>query len=146
MDGESYIEERIGLQLSSITEDKPADGQCTTWNKELAVLLRQVGVSAAEYGSSKYELRHADGGITMGHAITIAEIEGKWFAVDLSSAQVPGLPDRLILFADTLEELCGQVNEFFPNFMSYHPGDEEEFHRAATYSKDKDFALNRGKK
>lgn len=145
MENEFSIQPIIDSNLELITGNKPPDGQCTTWNPELAILLRSKGVTASVYGSPSYEIPREDGGKTSGHAITIAEFGNKWFAVDLSSAQVAGLPAQKIWSAESLQTLCAEVNIDLPEFMPYHPGDEVQFFNAAEASRKTDITLNRGK-
>jgi hypothetical protein len=140
---ENLIRGVIESTRHTITGGKSPEGNCTHWNQDLAIALRMNEISAIPYGSSTYAIPSRYGGKTIGHAITIAEIQNQWIAIDLTSEQVQNLPSEKIWVADSLKELCDQVDLDLPNFMTYRDGDENSMLQAARRSKDKDLSEGR---
>lgn len=119
------------------TVDNPVD-KCPLWSQGLAIALRWKSIPAIPFAQDDYRIKKDCKGSTKGHCITIAKLDEGWVAVDLSSAQIKGLPPEKIWEGHSLEELCQVVDRDLPAFMPYEKGLDEKFEAAAAKSTEKD--------
>lgn len=112
---------------SNVVKGQDPEGKCWSWNNTLARELRDRGVQAMVFGSPHYEFKNRKSGVGRGHWLTIIKLQEEWMAVDLSSGQIEGLDSEKEWSADSLEELCRQVEASLPRFIYYRPELESEF-------------------
>ncbi len=100
-----------------ITHGNPPERNCTDWNQDLAIVLREQGVAAEPFGSRSYKMTLRDGTEIHGHIIAVVKLsEHKWAGIDLSSAQIQGLPEDKIWTGNSLKEMGDAIDGDLPGF------------------------------